>query len=301
MKFPASATLSMFAALSLSAFAGEGWLVDFEQAKAQAAAEKKILLMDFTGSDWCEYCIRLKNEVFSTDLFKTTAPKSFVLMELDFPQNESKISPETRAQNETLQQTYAIEGYPTVILADASGRPFARTGYKKGGAEEYIKHLGSLQATLQKRDAAFEKAALLKGLDKAIGLKDALATIPEEMVAAHYRQTLDQIRELDKEDSLGMNAKFGFSQALFELRARMAAKIAQGGEAIRAEADKMVAENPKWDAQKKQKALMYVLNFLMRPKDDRTALKLVQDVKALSPDTEEGKIAESIRSQLDGK
>lgn len=299
MKLPSGAVFTFIATLSISAFGGEGWLVDFEQAKAQAASEKKILLMDFTGSDWCEYCIRLKNEVFSTELFKTTAPKSFVLMELDFPQNESKISPQTRAQNEALQQTYAIEGYPTLILADASGRPFARTGYRKGGAEEYMKHLSSLQSILEKRDAAFEKAAPLSGLDKAKGLKEALATIPEEMVAAHYQHTLNEIRTLDKDDTLGMNAKFGFSQSLSELRARMSAKIPEGGEAVRAEADKMVGENPKWDARQKQKALMYTLNFLMRPKDDRTALKLVQDVKALAPETEEGKIAESIRAQLD--
>ena len=114
--------------LLASAFAGDGRLIDFEKAKAQAAAEKKDLLMDFTGSDWCGWCIRLRKEVFDTDEFKAQAPQKYVLLELDYPQDQSKVSEATRAQNDRLQSQFGIQGYPTIFLADSLGRPYAQLG-----------------------------------------------------------------------------------------------------------------------------------------------------------------------------
>jgi thioredoxin-related protein len=216
MKSPVFALVLTVAALSIPAFGAEGWLSDFEKAKAQAASQKKAILMDFTGSDWCTWCIRLRQEVFDTEVFKKAAPKAFVLLELDYPQDQTKVSDAVRSQNEKLQEAYAIQGYPTILLADAAGRPFARTGYEKGGPEEYLKRLGELRKNLEKRDAAFEKAAALKGLEKAKALKEGLDLIPEEMIAAHYKSTLDEIKGLDLEDTLGVDAKFGFVQAMRE-------------------------------------------------------------------------------------
>lgn len=299
MKSPALVILSLAASFSLSAFASDGWLSDFAKAKSEAVAEKKPILMDFTGSDWCTWCIRLRKEVFDTDTFRKAAPKDFVLLELDYPQDESKVPAAIREQNADLQQKYAIQGYPTILLVDAEGRPFARTGYQKGGPEEYLKHLEELRGNLVKRDAAFQKASLAAGLEKAKALKEGLDLVPEEMVAAHYKKALDEIRGLDAEDSLGLEAKFGFAQAMRELRGTLKAALKNGGEAVRAEADKFVAEHPKLDVRKKQQALLDVLNFLMPPKDNATALKLAVDVKALDPNTEEGKMAESIRAQVE--
>ena len=299
MRSPVALTTSIVFAVSISAFASEGWLVDFEKAKAQAATEKKAILMDFTGSDWCTWCIRLRKEVFETEAFKKAAPNGFVLLELDYPQDQSKVSKPIQEQNEKLQQAYAITGYPTILLTDATGRPFARTGYEKGGPEAYLKHLGDLRGNLEKRDAAFQKAAGASGLEKARALKDGLDVVPEEMVAVHYKSTLDEIRALDAADSLGLESKFGFVQAMREHRQNLKSKLEQGGEAVRAEADKFVAEHPKLTVKQKQQALLDVLNFLMPPKDNRTALELAEDVKALDPESEEGKMAESIRAQVE--
>lgn len=299
MKSPVFAFLSFAVCFSVSAFASEGWLTDFAKAKTQAAEEKKALLMDFTGSDWCTWCIRLRKEVFDTDAFKKSAPKNFVLLELDYPQDESKVPSAIREQNAKLQTTYAIQAYPTILLTDAEGRPFARTGYQKGGPEEYLKHLAELRGNLEKRDAAFQKASKSSGLEKAKALKGGLDVVPEEMVAAHYKSTLDEIKALDAADSLGLEAKFGFVQAMRELRLSLKEKSEKGGEAVRAEADRFVSEHPKLSAKQKQQALLDVLNFLMPPKDNQTALKLAVDVKALDPESEEGKMAESIRAQVE--
>lgn len=299
MKSPALAIFSLAVSFSVSAFAAEGWLSDFAKAKSQAVGEKKPILMDFTGSDWCTWCIRLRKEVFDTDTFKKAAPQNFVLLELDYPQEESKVPAAIRDQNAKLQQQYAIQGYPTILLADAEGLPFARTGYQKGGPEEYLKHLDELRGNLAKRDAAFQKALALSGIEKAKALKEGLDVVPEEMVAAHYHKKLDEIRALDTADSLGLDAKFGFLQAMRDLRGNLKAALNGGGEAVRAEADKFVAEHPKLAVRQKQQALLDVLNFLMPPKDNATALKLAVDVKALDPNTEEGKMAESIRAQVE--
>lgn len=299
MKSPAVAIFSLAVSFSVSAFASDGWLTDFSKAKAQASEEKKAILMDFTGSDWCTWCIRLRKEVFDLEAFKQAAPKNFVLLELDYPQDESKVSPAIREQNAELQQKYAIQGYPTILLVDAEGRPFARTGYQKGGPEEYLKHLGRLNENLAKRDAAFQKAATLKGGEKAKALKEGLDEVPEEMIAVHYKKTLDEIRSLDPSDSLGLDAKFSLVQALNDLRVNLKEAVKNGGEAVRSTADKFLAAHPKLEVRQKQQALLDVLNFLRPPKDNATALKLAVDVKALDPSTEEGKMAESIRAQIE--
>ena len=298
MRSPVLAALVLSASFSVPSFAAEGWLTDFEKAKEQAATEKKALLMDFTGSDWCTWCIRLRKEVFDTEVFKAAAPKSFVLLELDYPQDQSKVTEAVRKQNEGLQAKYAIRGYPTILLADATGRPFAKTGYEKGGPEVYVKQLEELRANLGKRDAAFTKAQGLGGMEKAKALKEGLDVVPEEMVAAHYKSTLDEIRALDTADSLGVDGKFGFVQVLDELKETLKQAAPKGGEALRAEADRFVASRPKLVAKQRQQALLSVLNFLMPPKDNAVALKLAEDVKALDEASEEGKMAESIRAQV---
>jgi protein disulfide-isomerase len=131
----------------------EGWITDFEQAK-KAAAEKKLpILMDFSGSDWCIWCKRLDSEVFTQKAFKDYAKDNLVLFMADFPMR-SKQSEELRKQNIKLQSSYRVAGYPTVILVDAQGQETARTGYEKGGAENYVEHLKGLLAGKKEPDPA---------------------------------------------------------------------------------------------------------------------------------------------------
>jgi thioredoxin-related protein len=136
--------LSVLALLATlpSLFAADAWLTDLEAAKKQAAAEKKDILVDFTGSDWCGWCIRLKKEVFDQPEFAEAA-KKFVLVEIDFPR-APKQSPEVKARNEALSKQYAISGFPTILLLDAQGEVYAQTGYQEGGAKKYLAHLAEL-------------------------------------------------------------------------------------------------------------------------------------------------------------
>ena len=116
------------------------WLTDFEKAKETAAKENKPILLVFSGSDWCSWCIKLDREVFSTPAFKKWVVDNIVCMLTDFPAVKN-LAPDLKKQNEKLRDTYNVEGYPTVFLLKADGSVIARTGYMAGGAAKYIKHL----------------------------------------------------------------------------------------------------------------------------------------------------------------
>ncbi len=128
-------------ALNLSA-AEAKWLTDFEAVKQQAQKENKAILMDFTGSDWCPPCKALKKNVFDKSEFETFAADKLVLMELDFPNNKSKVSKEVAASNQKLSEQFKIEGYPTIIVLDKSGKELGRmVGYGGDSPAVYIKKL----------------------------------------------------------------------------------------------------------------------------------------------------------------
>jgi thiol:disulfide interchange protein len=120
------------------------WMTDYEAAKKRAAAEDKDLLLDFTGSDWCPGCIQLEKEVLSQKIFIFEAQKHFVFMRVDFPR-KTKLSALLQQQNEKLAQQYSIEVFPTVILADSSGKPYAEATYEGGGPLNYVLQLAKLQ------------------------------------------------------------------------------------------------------------------------------------------------------------
>lgn len=101
----------------------------FDAARAKAQAENKRILLDFTGSDWCSYCVKLKGAVFETNTFREWADRNVVFVELDFPQQKTLPSALV-AENEALANRYGVKGFPTVILTDARGTELMRTtGY----------------------------------------------------------------------------------------------------------------------------------------------------------------------------
>lgn len=152
------------------------WLQNHASAIKQAKAEGKDILMDFTGSNWCGYCIRLNRDVFSRDQFVAYAPKKFVLLELDFPK-PGHPDPKIQAQNDDLQRRFNVEGFPTIVLCDSEGRPYAVTGYQPGGPNEYIEHLEELRAIKTKRDEKFAAAAKAKGAERAQLLAEGLDSL----------------------------------------------------------------------------------------------------------------------------
>lgn len=119
------------------------WLDDLAAAKKQAAEKKLPILANFSGSDWCGWCIRLDREVFSQPEFAAYASSNLVLLVLDFPRRSAQ-PPALAEQNRKLAETYGVRGFPTVLLLDAGGKVISQTGYQPGGAASYVEHLKSL-------------------------------------------------------------------------------------------------------------------------------------------------------------
>ncbi len=136
------ATAALFLA-TLSAPAAD-WGTDLPKAIAKAKAENKLVLVDFTGSDWCGWCIRLKKEVFDTPEFAAYAAKHLVPVEIDFPRKKA-ISPELKAANKALADQYGIEGFPTIIVLDGSGKQVGKLGYLPGGPKPFLAELAKLK------------------------------------------------------------------------------------------------------------------------------------------------------------
>jgi len=120
------------------------WHDNVDEALKIAQKENKTVLLNFTGSDWCIWCKRLNDEVFSKDEFVKYAENNLVLVKIDFPR-EKEQTPETKSYNQQLAAQYKIEGYPTIVLLRKDGSELGVTGYVEGGAVNYVQHLQSFK------------------------------------------------------------------------------------------------------------------------------------------------------------
>lgn len=116
------------------------WETNLETALQKAQKENKAVLVNFTGSDWCIWCQRLNNEVFSKKEFEEFAKENLVLVKIDFPKNIEQ-SMETKMYNNQLAQRFGVEGFPTIFILNKNGEVTLQTGYQPGGAVNYINHL----------------------------------------------------------------------------------------------------------------------------------------------------------------
>lgn len=130
---------------AMSSYEEGTWLTDYNQALGYAKEMNRPVLINFTGSDWCSWCIKLNKEVFSLEAFDKYAKEYLVLLKLDFPRSIPQ-TPETKAANEKLMNQYGVQGFPTIVLVDSEGKELNRTGYQPGGVDAYVKHLQSLLA-----------------------------------------------------------------------------------------------------------------------------------------------------------
>jgi protein disulfide-isomerase len=132
--------MALLAAFPIASAFGESlaWQTDYAAAKTAATQQNKYILLDFTGSDWCPYCIQMDKEVFAKPSFSTFASEKLVLVKLDFPRRSSQ-PPAEKSQNQELAKKYGIEGFPTYVLLDPSGKEVRRqVGYLEGGPEAFI-------------------------------------------------------------------------------------------------------------------------------------------------------------------
>lgn len=144
-------------AVGLPGAQGAEWETNYNKALEKAKIDGRYLLLNFSGSDWCGWCIRLEKEVFSKKAFKRYAEEKLELVLLDFPRK--KQGKKEKAHNIALAQKYGVQAFPTVLLLSPDEKPVARTGYRRGGPKPYVKHLEEMIKASEAKHGALQKRA----------------------------------------------------------------------------------------------------------------------------------------------
>ncbi len=111
----------------------KGWTTNAEAAWERSAKSGKNVLLLFTGSDWCYYCIQLRAQVLETPEFLKFAKEKFELVYIDFPK-KTELPSEIRQRNSSLQKKYQVDGFPCTVITDSNGIELGRVG---GFTEKY--------------------------------------------------------------------------------------------------------------------------------------------------------------------
>ena len=263
------------------------FLADFDAAVEVAKKEHKDLLVDFTGSDWCPWCVKLHKEVFEFDSFLAGAEKSFVLVALDFDGNGmAKATDPNPKRNDELKTKYGIGGFPTVLLMTPEGDVFAKTGYRDGGPDKYLENVKKISASgkkavvelplLEKNHAGATGADQEKIVDTAIA---TLADLGEESpFTERYAKIARTALALDPDNKNGRKLK--------AVEALLASGQADDDVAAAA-----VVLDPKNEKSLFEKVAAFKMGNVRKKDDVEPALKTLDEFLAVSTfkDVEEGR------------
>lgn len=203
--FPVLGVLSVASAVVCSA--SPVWETDWSKALEKAGKSGQPVLVDFTGSDWCPGCIYLRKNIFDTDAFaKYAEDNNFVLVELDFPRTEGKMPPEQLKFHEELMRRYGISVFPSVLLMEGNGAPYAKIVGPSRTVEEYLKKLAAAGETRLKLKEAVAAARALEGKEKLEKLVQAIKLLPEDL-QPYQKELIAEISALDPEDKYGFAGK----------------------------------------------------------------------------------------------
>ncbi len=255
------------------------WLTDLDTAKARAKAESKDLLLFFTGSDWCPPCKKLTAEVMLNPEFLAVVTTGWILVELDFPQQKEQPAA-IRERNERLAAAYGVQGFPTVILTDALGRAFARTGYQEAGPAGFLANLKELSANKTRRDGLLEQAATAKGLEKA-RLLDAALSIPGETLIASYDAEVAAILAADADGKGELKGKY----LAVRMRAEIGVLIQKGELAAAAKSIDDLLADPTVLGQGRQEIHLGRASVALQQGDQKAAIAQLKLAIAAKPDS----------------
>ena len=291
------------AACMAPCLAAEGWLTDMDAAKKEAAEQKKDLMIEFTGSDWCPPCMQLRANVFSKPDFQKEAQKNFVLLELDYPRSKEQ-SAEVKAANQKLAEQYGVTSFPTIVFVDASGKPFG--GFVGGRPREDV--MKAMQDALKNKEALqmveAEVAKASTDEARAVALMEVFKLAPRDYVDNFYGDVKAEIKKLDKDDKSGLKAADAHADQLKkeqkEVQDYLAGKMTAN--TTPAEALQVVKSYPNRDKllpETQQELLMMEFGtFLNSTGDVDGAVLILDKVAELKPGTEAGQQAPRIKAGI---
>ncbi len=183
------------------------WQTNYEKALKQAQDEKKLLFMNFTGSDWCQPCQALHENVFSTTEFRDMAQELFVLLELDFPR-VTQIDEELQQQNQMKQRHFRVRAFPTIILlSEDSTMHCSLSGYSDESTKEYLDKIKGLVDKGYERRLLIEQAQNCTGVEKAKLLDQSLEMAAELSVGV-TKEDYQAVIDADADNEAGLKEKW---------------------------------------------------------------------------------------------
>lgn len=296
---PATLRRALATALCFLVFSAHAeWSTDYAASQEQAQAGEKDLLLFFTGSDWCVWCVKLEKEVFQDAGFLAAADQRFSRVMLDYPNKTPQPEP-LKQQNARLLERYGIKAYPTVLLTDAAGTPYASTAYQPGGPEAYLEHLETLARVRVLRDEHLAAAEQANGLEKARHLHAALQAVGEKLALSFYGPTIDRICELDADNQAGLREHYTTLRRGHDLAERYWSTLALGRDKPEQAVAGLreIAADAEAPMDMRQAALANAGNILQSELDaHQEARQAFLDAIALAPDSQ---LSEHLRERLD--
>ncbi len=292
----ATVVMSLVLLSQPSMAAEDVWHTNFVEAEKQAEKENKDLLIYFSGSDWCGWCMKLEKEVFTQGSFIQSVADEFVLIKIDFPRRK-KLPPEVSLQNTKLNKRYKPTKFPNVILCDSLGRPYAKTYYRKGGVEVYVKHLTELQEKKKNRNASLAIAGSMEGIEKARTLEHALSFVPRSALP-FYEPEINAIAKADPDDVSGFHIRYQIQRITDELRQIANPMFGKRNFAgVCKEVDEYIQQHNLKD-EPLQAALMFKLSAQYLGKDYNEALKTAEAIINTSDVTRSGRYAAMVKKRI---
>jgi protein disulfide-isomerase len=269
------------------------WVTDMDEARTLARSSGKDILVAFVCSDSSVWSGRLDSEVFSRPAFAACVTKHFVCVLIDEPRTY-QLSEEENRKNTALRRAWKVQSYPTVFLADGTGRPYAVTGYRNISATAYANLLLELRAIRERRDRYFAAAkAAAAGNERVAMLSRALREMDDAILLQHYHAELLELRKLDPSDSTGLISDIEFTPKITRLRNHVLRLVRQKKhrDALNA-VDEFVARNsPTGEHLQKVLFLKLPVYAASDMRDHEAVLRLMDAIIAINAKTEQGRQA----------
>ncbi|MBS0622910.1 MAG: thioredoxin family protein [Verrucomicrobia bacterium] len=251
--------VALVGAPAVCAASNINWYTNFDQAQGIAKSQSKPMLLLFTGSDWCGWCMKLEKEIFDTSQFQQIAGNDFIFVKVDFPMHSTQSAAEKK-QNETLRDRFGVNGFPTVILLTSSGEKLGETGYQKESPQLY--------------------ADRLKGMiGAAMRLEGSLEGLAADQLQERYLEAMNLGRQNIAEQVMAKGLTLGSGSFFLAERYR---ELVQGGQGGGVEASQVRDELLKRDADNREGRHLFVavLDFQEKVEKGSTIAEAVHPLMA---------------------
>lgn len=265
-----------------------------DEAIQKAAAAKKDLLLVFSGTSWSGSSQELEKNILGSPEFQKESDKDFIRLLIEIPASRDN------AHQDLLdfEKIYQLQTIPVVICMDGLGRPYSYLVPSKKEPAEFLKEIQELRKVRVERDKMFESALKVKGREKAELMVKALKTLPQQIIARFYEKELEMIAEADPKNETAYVGEVRKAEALKAEQERFNKIFAERNydeviKQARAEAKGLEGE----DAQRMK---LYEVRALYGKKEYDAAIKEVEALKQIDPESELGKRASQFAKQIEG-